>query len=227
VHGAFYEKSHIVSRQVNDIDEVDIYPVTNRSLYNGKSDEEVIAALAGGGAKIVQLREKTLPDRDLFELALLYRRETIRHNMIFIVNDRPDICLLTGADGVHLGSTDLPLKQVRKLLGPDTIIGASSHDVEEAIEKQSEGATYVNMGPLFETPTKPGAITIGLDPVREARMQLSIPFTVMGGIAESNIDDVLKAGAKHIGVITAIFKSTDISKATSKFSKIIRDGRCQ
>ncbi|MBI4827666.1 MAG: thiamine phosphate synthase [Nitrospinae bacterium] len=195
-------------------DSVDIYPVTGRSLFGERDDGEVIASLAAGGAKIVQLREKSLADGALYDLALLYRRETARHGMLLIINDRVDIAQLCGADGVHLGRGDLPVAAARALLGAGAIIGASSHTLEQALEAQRLGASYVNIGPLFPTPTKPGASAIGLEPVRQAARALSIPFTVMGGVTTENIDAVIAAGARKVGVVSAIFGARDIAAAT-------------
>ncbi|VAX25131.1 Thiamin-phosphate pyrophosphorylase [hydrothermal vent metagenome] len=198
-----------------------LYPVTGRALFGSHSDAKVIAKLAEGGAGIVQLREKNLSDKDFFELALLYRRETKKHGMILIINDRPDIARLVGADGVHLGLDDLPIGGAREIVGPEAIIGASCHSVEQALNAQRKGASYVNIGPLFPTPTKPDAVTIGLEPARQAVNKLKIPVTVMGGIAEENIDEVLLTGVRHIGVITAIFGAEDIAVAVKRLTKKI------
>jgi len=200
-------------------DDVDIYPVTALNLFEAGSDMEVIAALAAGGAKIVQLREKNVTSRELYNLALIYRRETSSHGMLLIINDRLDIAASVGADGVHLGQSDLPIYVARSILGPHAIIGGSSHSVEEALQVQAEGATYVNIGPIFETPTKPGMRAVGLDPVREAVGRLSIPFTVMGGIDQSNIASVAAAGAEKIGVVRAIFGDKDMAEATRRLRK--------
>jgi len=198
-----------------------LYPVTGRDLFGSHSDEQVIAKLAKGGARIVQLREKNLCDRDLLQLALLYRRETKRRGMTLIINDRPDIARLAGADGVHLGLDDLPVSYAREILGPEAIIGASSHSVEQALNAQRQGASYVNIGPLFSTPTKPDAVAIGIEPARQAVRELKIPVTVMGGIVEENIDEVLSAGVRHIGVITAVFGAEDIAEAVKRLTKKI------
>lgn len=195
-------------------DDIDIYPVTGRGLYGGRSDEEVITQLAAGGARVVQLREKGLSDGPLLELARVYRRETEKHGMLLVINDRPDIAMITGADGVHLGQDDLPVGAVRELLGPGAIIGASSHDLDEARRAEAQGATYVNIGPVFPTPTKPGAKTVGPETVREVVGGVTIPVTCMGGIVDGNIDQVLAAGARRIGVITAVFGEDDIERAT-------------
>jgi thiamine-phosphate pyrophosphorylase len=196
--------------------QIDLYPVTGRYLFRERTDEEVIAQLAAGGARIVQLREKNLSDKELLDLALLYRRETKRHGMILIINDRPDIARLAEADGVHLGLDDLPISGAREILGPEAIIGASAHSVEQALNAQRQGASYVNVGPLFPTPTKPDAVIVGIEPARESVLKLNIPVTVMGGIVEENIDEVLSAGIRHIGAITAIFDVVDIAVAVRR-----------
>ncbi len=204
---------------------MDLYPVTGREHFAGRQDEEVIAALAQGGAKIVQLRDKNLTDREYYRLSLLYRRETDKHGLLFIVNDRPDIALAVRADGIHLGRSDLPVSVARTILGPDAIIGASSNTPATAKELEKSGATYINIGPLFPTPTKPDAKNIGLKPLRIAIENAGIPISTMGGITADNIDEVLSTGVKHVGVVTAVFAGADITKAVSFFVKRIVSAR--
>jgi thiamine-phosphate pyrophosphorylase len=201
--------------------DVDIYPVTGRKLLGDRRDEEVIAELAHGGAKIVQLREKNLTSRDYYDLAVLYRMETRRYGMLLIINDRVDIALASEADGVHLGLDDLPIRAAREVMGSSAIIGGSARSAEDALALQDEGATYVNIGPLFLTPTKPSVKPVGLDPVKKAAERLSIPFTVMGGITLENVGEVLDAGARKIGVVSAIFGSPQIREATWEFKRRI------
>ncbi len=201
---------------------VDLYPVTGRGLYNGRTDADVIAQLAHGGARIVQLREKGLTDNGLYELAKIYREETSRHDILLIINDRVDIALSVRADGVHLGQDDMPVYVARRILGDEAIIGASAHNVEDAIEAERGGATYVNIGPLYPTPTKPGARAIGLEPVKEALSMISAPVTVMGGVTIDNIDEVLQTGVGHVGVVSALFGKSDISSAVRGFVEKIR-----
>jgi len=202
---------------------VDIYPVTGRELFQGRlTDREAIARLAAGGARIVQLRDKRLHARDLFKLALLYREETLTHGMMLIINDRADIALACKADGVHLGRDDLPIREARKMLGPDMLIGGSSHTLEQALEAQAQGASYVNIGPLFATATKPGAAGIGLEPLRQAVERLKVPVTCMGGVNGGNIAQVRQAGARHVGVVGAIFGAADIADATARLARAIR-----
>ncbi|MDH4183523.1 MAG: thiamine phosphate synthase [Nitrospinota bacterium] len=198
-----------------------IYPVTGRELFRGRQDADIIAQLAAGGARVVQLRDKKLPARDYYHLSVLYRQETRRHGMLLIINDRPDIAMLCGADGVHLGQEDLPVAQARRLMGPDAIIGASSHSLAEAMAAEEQGASYVNVGPIFATSTKPGAKPIGLAPLTEAAARLKIPVTCMGGITSQNIGQALKAGGRHIGVVGAIFGRDDVAAAVAELLQAV------
>jgi len=201
---------------------IDIYPVTGRSLYGERSDAEVIDQLAEGGAKIVQLRDKNLPDRQFMRLALHYRQETRQRGMLLIINDRPDIAREVSANGVHLGQGDMPIAEARKIVGPEMIIGASAHSRDEALEAQRQGADYVNIGPLYETPTKPGVRGIGLQPLAETVKELKIPVSTMGGITFDTLDAALSTGVKHVGVVSALFGADDITAATRQFRRKIR-----
>ncbi len=132
---------------------VDIYPVTCERLSNGRSDLEVLDGLIEGGARIVQLREKDLCERDFFRLAEIFRQRTAKAGMLPMINDRVDVAIAVGADGVHLGQEDLPVPAARKI-APDLLIGASSHNLEQALRARDEGADYVNIGPIFPTGTE-------------------------------------------------------------------------
>lgn len=202
---------------------VDIYPVTGRAMFQDRvGDSEAIAQLAEGGARIVQLREKGISDLELYRLAVLYRKETMKHGMMLIINDRVDIALACGADGVHLGLGDLPIPEARRILGPEAVIGGSSHTVEQAVEAEAQGASYVNIGPLFATATKPGVASIGLEPLSQVTERVKIPVTCMGGITERNIGQVAQAGARHVGVVGAIFGAGDMAGATARLASAIR-----
>ena len=200
---------------------VDIYPVTCERLSCGRSDLEVLAGLIEGGARIVQLREKNLCERDFFRLAEIFRERTAKAGMLFIVNDRVDVAIAVGADGVHLGQDDFPVPAARKI-APDLIIGTSSHSLEEALRAQEEGADYVNIGPIFPTGTKEGVDRfLGPGAIAQIASNLRIPFTVMGGIKESNVSQVLRMGAKKVAVVTAITGAPNIAEAVRSFRSII------
>lgn len=203
-------------------DEIDVYPVTCERLSAGRSNLEVLEAVIRGGARIIQLREKEYPKRDLFQLALTFREVTAGAGLLLIINDNLDIAQAVGADGVHLGQDDLPLPAARRL-APDLLIGISTHSLEEALEAEREGADYVNIGPIFATSTKAG-VDRGLGPEAIATIgsRLSVPFTVMGGITAANLDEVLAGGARRIAMITAITQAADIAQAVRLFRERIR-----
>jgi len=190
---------------------VDLYPVTGQALSKGRSTEQIVSELMAAGCKVVQLREKELSKRDYFELALRVRRLT--SEALLICNDHLDVALAVGADGVHLGTDDLPLAEARKL-APDLIIGASSHNLDQALAAQRAGADYLNIGPIFATATKTDTTApVGPQAISAIAPELDIPYTVMGGIKIENIEQVLSAGARHVAVVTAVTAAADIKAA--------------
>jgi thiamine-phosphate pyrophosphorylase len=203
-------------------DEIDVYPVTYERLSAGRSNLEVLDAVIRGGARIIQLREKEHSKRDLYRLALSFREISATAGMLLIINDHLDIALAVGADGVHLGQDDLPLAAARRL-APDLLIGVSTHSLDEALEAEREGADYVNIGPIFPTTTKAG-VDRGLGPeaIGIIASRISVPFTVMGGIASANLDQVLARGARRIAMITAITQAPNITEAVRVFRERIR-----
>jgi len=208
-------------RRENPLD-FDLYPVTCQALSKGRSNLDVLDALIEGGARVVQLREKELSDREFFELARIFRQRTEQAGMTLIINDRVDVCRAVEADGVHLGQDDFPLREARRLLGPNTIIGVSTHRVEQALRAVEEGADYINVGPIFETQTKQhSGPPVGLDLFREIRRLVNIPITVMGGIKLENLDQVLEAGARRIAVVSAVVGADDIAATVHQFRRRI------
>jgi thiamine-phosphate pyrophosphorylase len=202
--------------------QVDVYPVTCEELSEGRSNLEVLEAVIRGGAKIIQLREKEYQKKDLYHLALKFREMTAKDGVLLIINDHVDIALAVGADGVHLGQEDLPV-QVATKLAPELLIGASTHSVEQALQAEKDGADYINIGPIFPTGTKEGAEgSLGTEAIAKISPSLEVPFTVMGGINEANIDQVLAQGARKVAMVTAITRATDIAaKVRSLKEKII------
>ncbi|MHC1742797.1 MAG: thiamine phosphate synthase [Syntrophobacteraceae bacterium] len=193
--------------------EIDLYPVTCEALSAGRTNLDILRAVIDGGAKIIQLREKECSTLELYQMAERFREETARAGVLLIINDRVDIALAIGADGVHLGQDDLPIPAARRL-APDLILGASTHSLEEALRAQGEGADYVNIGPIFATGTKEGISEfLGPEAIGRIAPSLSIPFTVMGGIKPSNLDEVLEQGARRIAVVTAVTRAPDVSRA--------------
>lgn len=204
-------------------EQVDIYPVTCERLSEGRSNLEVLQAVIQGGSKIIQLREKEYGKRDLYNLALKFREITSRAGVLLIINDHVDIALGVAADGVHLGQDDLPLTVARRL-APELLIGASTHSQEQALQAEKDGADYINIGPIFSTKTKEGVGRfLGPKAITEISPQIKVPFTVMGGISEDNIDQVLAEGARRVAMVTAITRAEDMAAKVSLLrERIIR-----
>ena len=202
---------------------IDIYPVTCQELSEGRTNLEVLTAVLAGGAKIVQLREKNWDKKDLYELAMEFRKRTRRQHALLIINDHVDVALAAGADGVHLGQEDLPIGAARKI-APELIIGASSHNLSEALKAEEDGADYVNIGPIFPTKTKANTVSfLGPEAIGEIGPQLTVPFTTMGGINPDNINRVLEAGASRVAMVTGITRAADITGRVSRLRKTITD----
>lgn len=217
---------HLLDRQQRRVkfEEIDIYPVIGGRSTGGRSCRIVLRAVLDGGARIVQLREKGFNDSELYETARLFRQMTHEYQALFILNDRLDIALATDADGVHLGQNDLPLAAVRRL-APEILIGVSTHSLAEALDAEKKGADYFNIGPIFTTRTKPGMLPADAGLIREISACIRIPFTVMGGITLSNVEQVLSQGARKIAVITALTLADNVKAATSGFIEQIRAER--
>lgn len=198
-----------------------LYLVTSQNMSAGRSTPDIICAALAGGMKVIQLREKHLSIAELLELGREARQLTREAGALLIINDRLDVAVEIGADGVHLGHDDIPVAEAREI-APDMIIGASSHSVAEALAAQKEGASYVNIGPLFPTATKEWSKKfLGLEPVRELSRHISIPFTVMGGIKKENIPDLINAGARIIAVVTAVTAADDPAMETRELLCLI------
>jgi thiamine-phosphate pyrophosphorylase len=197
--------------RTNALKQVDIYPVTCERLSNGRSNLEVLKAVIQGGARIIQLREKEYSGKKMYDLALKFREITTKAGVLLIINDHVDIALAVEADGVHLGQNDFPLKAAIKI-APELLIGASTHSLKEAIQAQKEGADYINIGPIFPTGTKEGIERfLGPEAIAAISPEIDVPFTVMGGISESNLDQVLTNGARRVAMVTAITQAPDIA----------------
>jgi thiamine-phosphate pyrophosphorylase len=169
----------------------------------------IIAESSAGGAQIVQLREKGLTDRALLERARQVRQWTRRAGVLFIVNDRPDIARLAEADGVHLGQDDLPVREARRILGPDALIGVSTHNLEQLRQAILDGASYVGVGPTFLSGTKDFADLAGPEFVRQAMAETTLPAFVLGGVSLDTIGVAVAAGARRVAVSAAVARADD------------------
>lgn len=170
-----------------------------------------------GGARFLQFREKEMSTRELVETAAALLRLAREFGATLIVNDRVDVALAVGADGVHLGESDLPVAVARRLLGPSAIIGASAATVERARRAEAEGANYLGVGPIYPTGSKADAgEAIGLGPLAALRAAVSLPLLAIGGINAGNAAEVIRAGARGIAVISAVSDAEDMAHAAAE-----------
>lgn len=168
-----------------------------------------IEQAAAGGVDVIQLREKSLPDRELLARARDVRRWTRKTGVLFIVNDRPDIARLSDADGVHLGQDDLTIKDARRILGSEALIGMSTHSIEQVRQAVLDGADYLGVGPVFRSNTKAFDHFPGLEFIEQAVAETSLPAFALGGIEPGNVAQVINSGVKRIAVGSAIATSDD------------------
>ncbi|MEM9161701.1 MAG: thiamine phosphate synthase [Cyanobacteria bacterium P01_F01_bin.4] len=182
----------------------------------------VVEAALKGGVDIVQYREKTADDCQRLPLAQQMKTLCDRYDALFIINDRVDLALAVGADGVHLGQQDLPIQVARDLLGPDCIVGRSTTNPDEMARALAEGADYIGVGPVNETPTKPGKAAAGLAYVSYAAGHATVPWFAIGGINLENVSPVVAAGASRIAVVRAIMQTDDPARVSQDFvAKIV------
>ena len=173
--------------------------------------EPTVRGAVDGGADVVQLREKTLTDRDLLERAMAVRAWTRDGGALLVINDRPDVALACGADAVHLGQDDLPVPAARRVVGASVAVGVSTHDVDQLQQALADGADYLGVGPVFASATKsfdPSELA-GLDYVRQVADRTSLPWFAIGGIGPDTIDRVIEAGARRVAVAAAVIASDD------------------
>jgi thiamine-phosphate pyrophosphorylase len=172
-------------------------------------EDEFLGAALRGGVDIVQLRMKHASDAEVLAAADPMRRLCTEHDALFIVNDRPDLAVQAGADGVHVGQDDTPVAQARALVGPEGIVGVSTHSADQIDAAGAEEVDYIGVGPVHETPTKPGRPAVGLELVAYAAAHARMPFFAIGGIDPDNVAAVAGAGAERIVVVRALTLAAD------------------
>ena len=199
-----------------------VYLVTDRASLFGKSLDEVIFQAIKGGAIMVQLREKEVSTRFFIEEARRIKKILSPYTVPLIINDRVDVALAVGADGVHIGQEDMPYPLARKLLGPVAIIGLSVETPEQVEAAEAFDVTYLGVSAIFVTPTKTNTRHHwGLDGLRKVRTMSRHPLVAIGGINASNAAEVLQAGADSLAVVSAICSAPDPQKATEHLRRII------
>jgi len=215
-----------------------LYLITDRHLIGQRSLTEVVADALRGGVRAIQLREKDLAPQALLQLATEVRTLTLQARAALLINDRIDVALAVGADGVHLRTDSLPTRVVRRVLGSQKLIGVSTHSLDEIERAASEGADFVTFGPVFDTPSKRAyGPPVGIEALAEACRVARLPVFALGGIDRDRVGSVLDAGAHGVALIGAVMAQRDVRAAAEtclsairsrKIARVVdpRSGRC-
>lgn len=179
-------------------------------------------ALIHSKVDVLQLRDKQLPDRELLERAMLLRQLTRGTQVTFIMNDRVDLALAAGADGVHLGQDELPVGTARRLMGPQALIGVSTHAIDQARQAVLDGANYIGCGPTFPSKTKAFEEFPGLQYLRQVTREIKLPAFAIGGIDRDNLQEVRRAGFSRIAVSGSVINASDPAEAASTLARLLR-----
>lgn len=196
-----------------------LYAITDRSWLRGRTLRSQVEEALDGGATFLQLREKNLDDAHFLEEARELQALCREHGVPFIVNDNVDVALAMGADGIHVGQHDMEAGDVRKLLGPDKILGVSAQTVDQAILAEQRGADYLGVGAVFPTGSKDDADDVSFEELKAICEAVSIPVVAIGGISLLNVKELAGSGICGIAVISAIFAQNDIKMAAQQLRK--------
>jgi thiamine-phosphate pyrophosphorylase len=201
-----------------------LYLVTDRSLSKGRTTLDVVRQAVAGGVTCVQLREKHCSTREFIDQARALQPLLKDQRIPLIINDRLDVALAVGADGIHLGQQDMALADARKIVGQTMVIGISAESVADAIRAEQQGADYIGVSPVFATPTKTDtAEALGLEGIQKIRRAVAIPIVGIGGVNQRSAAAVLGAGADGIAVVSAIVSADNPKQAAADLKKIITD----
>lgn len=198
-----------------------LYVIPDRFVGAPLSLEEQTEQALEGGATMIQLRDKEMSGRELYDTALRLKALCRPRGVPLIVNDRFDVALAAEADGVHLGGTDLPGAIIKKLAPRDFIIGLTAHSLEEGLAAQGAGADYLGVGAAFPTSTKEGAGVLGIEGIRAVLKNISIPTVAIGGIGPANVTAVMKTGVDGIAVVASVVGQKDIKGAAAELAALV------
>ena len=207
----------------HELENAKLYGIVDRTYVEEGDIETVTRSLIKGGADIIQLRAKDCDEDEVLEMALQIALICREAEIPFIVNDFPKIAKQVKSDGLHIGQDDGSIKEVRKIVGDEMIIGRSTHSVQQAEQALLDGFDYIGFGPLFPTPTKKGREGIGLENISivEEKVGKQIPVFCIGGITRNNLETVAQAGARRIVIVSDLLQTESIEKATATAKKII------
>ena len=198
-----------------------LYAVTDRTWLNGRTLYEAVEAALRGGATCVQLREKELDFTAFLHEAMELKKLCSHFAVPLIINDSVEIMFESGADGVHIGQDDGDVREIRRRIGPDKLLGVSAHSAEEAVKAERDGADYLGAGAVFVTGTKPDAGSLGHAALRAICASVSIPVVAIGGISQNNLAQLAGSGIDGVAVVSAIFAAEDVETAAQKLRATI------
>lgn len=200
-----------------------LYVIVDPEATRGRDVVEVADAALRGGASVIQLRDKTRDKGEALEIAHSIKGLCEKYGGLFIVNDDADIAFLSEAHGLHVGQTDLPVAEARRVLAPEQIVGRSNNGVEEALQSEAQGADYLAVGAVYSTTTmgKSGRTAVGPEMIRRVKDAVSTPVVAIGGINAVNAADVARAGADCICVVSAVTFADDPERATAELVRLI------
>lgn len=200
-----------------------LYVIVDPEATRGRDVVDVAAAALRGGTSIIQLRDKTRDKGEVLVIAREIRELCDRHDALFVVNDDADIAFLSDAHGLHVGQTDLPVTEARRVLSPEQFVGRSNNGVTEALDSEGQGADYLAVGAIYSTTTmgKSGRTALGPEEIRNVKQAVSAPLVAIGGIDANNIADVARAGADCICVVSAVTFADDPERAAAQLVEII------
>lgn len=197
-----------------------LYAVTDRSWLGSETLYSQVEKALKGGATFIQLREKEADEETFDEEAVSLKKLCSTYKVPFVINDNVDLAVKINADGVHVGQSDMEANDVRKLIGPDKILGVSAQTVEQAIKAEKQGADYLGVGAVFSTGTKKDADDVSFETLKAICEAVSIPVIAIGGISSSNVMELQNSGICGIAVVSAIFAQSDITKATAELKEL-------
>jgi len=195
-----------------------LYVIIDPALAGGRDEVEIARAAIAGGARLIQLRDKQREKGLQLPVARELAQVCARAGVVFIVNDHADLALAAEAGGVHLGQKDLPVAVVRSLVPAKMIVGCSANSLQEALQAQVDGADYISVGRLFPTASKKDTRPASTETIRAVKAAVRLPLCAIGGINESNIDEVLAAGADMAAVISAVVAAPDVEAAAQRLA---------
>ena len=208
-------------------EDMTLYAVTDAAWTGEKTLIQQVKEALEAGITFLQLREKHLSEKEFLREAVEIKRLTDQYQIPFVINDNIEIAQKTGADGVHVGQDDMPVEEVRKILGEDKIIGVSAHNVEEAVRAEQGGANYLGVGAVHTTATKENTSAVSMEEMKKICQTVSIPVVAIGGIKKNNMNVLSGTGVDGIAVVSAIFAAKNIKEETKELLEAVKEMKAE